>query len=186
MVSRAESAAATRAALVDAAATLLAQGGPDAVTLRGVGELAGVSRGAPYGHFDSKETLLAALATAQWDALADQLRDIRASTPAPRDQLASTLRAWLQFARAQPHLYAQMFVAPSDPTALLAAAARAQDAFLAIVGDAVGEHDSRRTGAVLLAATHGIAGLERAGQFGTDKWAATADELIDVLIERVV
>ena len=50
-MSRVESAAATRRALLDDAAALLDSGGPDAVTLREVGARAGVSRGAPYRHF---------------------------------------------------------------------------------------------------------------------------------------
>ena len=69
MVSRAESAAATRRALLDAAADLLDEGGPDAVTLREVGARAGVSRGAPYGHFADKESLLTAVATESLDRL---------------------------------------------------------------------------------------------------------------------
>ncbi len=37
-----------------AAADLLEEGGPDAVTLRAVGARAGVSRSAPYRHFTGK------------------------------------------------------------------------------------------------------------------------------------
>ena len=47
MTSRLESAAKTRRALLDAAAELLDEGGPEAVTLREVGSRAGVSRAAP-------------------------------------------------------------------------------------------------------------------------------------------
>ncbi|MFI6702265.1 helix-turn-helix domain-containing protein [Streptomyces sp. NPDC050509] len=57
MVTRAESAAITRRALLDAAAELLDLGGPEAVTLREVGARAGVSRGAPYRHFTGKDSL---------------------------------------------------------------------------------------------------------------------------------
>jgi AcrR family transcriptional regulator len=56
MNSRAETAAATRKALLTAAGELLDEDGPDAVTLRAVGAHAGVSRGAPYGHFERKAT----------------------------------------------------------------------------------------------------------------------------------
>jgi hypothetical protein len=54
----------TRETLVSAAAELLDRGGPDAVTLREVGHLAGVSHNAPYKHFAGKESLLAAVASA--------------------------------------------------------------------------------------------------------------------------
>jgi AcrR family transcriptional regulator len=62
VISRVESAAATRRALLDAAADLLDTGGPDAVTLRAVGARAGVTRGAPYRHFPDKDSLLTAIA----------------------------------------------------------------------------------------------------------------------------
>src|SRR5882757_5574035 len=53
---------ATRDALISAAARLLDQGGPAAVTLRAVGLAVGVSHNAPYKHFRDKEELLAAVA----------------------------------------------------------------------------------------------------------------------------
>lgn len=63
MVTRSKPAAITRRTLIAAAAELLDQSGPDAVTLRAVGARAGVSRGAPYGHFEDKAHLLTVLAT---------------------------------------------------------------------------------------------------------------------------
>src|ERR1700740_927917 len=57
----------TRDQLVDAAAELLYRGGPAAGTLRDVGKGAGVSHNAPYKHFDSKEDLLAAVASRELD-----------------------------------------------------------------------------------------------------------------------
>ena len=51
----------TRAALLGAAAGLLEGHGLEAVTLRAVGERAGVSRQAPYKHFADKEALLSVL-----------------------------------------------------------------------------------------------------------------------------
>src|SRR4028118_763436 len=52
----------TRVALLEAAAGLLEGGGVGAVTLRAVGERAGVSRQAPYNHFADKGVLLSVLA----------------------------------------------------------------------------------------------------------------------------
>ena len=57
----------TRDALVAAAAQLLDEGGPEAVTLREVGHRAGVSHNAPYKHFADKEALLAAVAARELD-----------------------------------------------------------------------------------------------------------------------
>ena len=53
----------TRAAILDAAAALLEDRGPESVTLRAVGEAAGVSRSAPYRHYADKAALMRALAT---------------------------------------------------------------------------------------------------------------------------
>ena len=57
--------ASTRARLIEAAAALLEEGGPGAVTLREVGRRVGVSHNAPYKHFADKEDLLAAVAAAE-------------------------------------------------------------------------------------------------------------------------
>ncbi|HEV7961562.1 MAG TPA: helix-turn-helix domain-containing protein, partial [Actinoplanes sp.] len=70
--------ASTRETLVDVATGLLDEGGVEAVTLREVGRLAGVSHNAPYKHFPSKEALLAAIAARELDrrAGAGSLREL--------------------------------------------------------------------------------------------------------------
>lgn len=187
MATRTETAAATRRALLDAAGGLLDAGGPDAVTLRAVGAAAGVSRGAPYGHFPTKDELLTALATEQWARTAEQLAGLRADDRlAPKARLEQALTGWLQLARSRPHLYAFMFAPPSrNPEALIAAASDAQDEFLALVSDSTQADDPLQAAALLLAATHGIAALEQAGQLGTTKWGMTGDELLRIAIDRV-
>ncbi|WP_291050461.1 TetR/AcrR family transcriptional regulator [Herbiconiux sp.] len=184
MTSRAESAAATGRALLDAASGLLGEGGPEAVTLRAVGARAGVSRGAPYGHFADKEDLLTALAIAGWAKLTADLEAIRADTaPSHRDRLHRAVLVFLAVGREEPHLYALMFTTPSrDPETLIGAASGAQDAFLAIVADVVGSDDARSRGALLMSSAHGIAGMESSGQLGEAKWGVTGDRLVEQLI----
>ena len=149
MTTRAESAAITRRALLDAAAGLLDEGGPGAVTLRAVGARAGVSRGAPYGHFADKEDLLAALAIGRWVEMTRDLEELQADPKlSARERLRRALRMTLILARDRAHLYALMFVAPSrNPEALISAASASQDAFLTIVADIVGTEDARRSAA---------------------------------------
>src|SRR3954470_18254262 len=107
MVSRVESAAATRRALVDAASELLDEGGVDAVTLRAVGARAGVSRGAPYGHFPDKEHLLAAVAMENWAAVGDALDKLIADERrSPRERLEQALGGLMEVGRRRPHAYA--------------------------------------------------------------------------------
>jgi AcrR family transcriptional regulator len=161
MTSRAESAAATRNALLDAASALLDAGGPDAVTLRAVGARAGVSRGAPYGHFVDKEDLLAVLAIEGWVEMALDLERVQADKGSgSRERLYQAVLVFLTVARERPHLYALMFITPSrDPQAIITAASKSQDVFLAIVADVVGQGDARSRGALLMSSAHGIAGM---------------------------
>jgi AcrR family transcriptional regulator len=186
-MSRAESAAATRRALLDDAAALLDTGGPDAVTLRGVGARAGVSRGAPYRHFADKESLLTAVAAASWERVGDRMHALRTdSRRGAADRLRAALAILITVSRQQPHLYHLMFSTPAgDPAAVVRAAQRSCDEFLAIVAAAFGEQNAQRYSAILLTGAHGAAGLESSGLLDTDKWHTTADELIDALLALV-
>lgn len=60
---------ATRAAILEAARTLLARDGPEALSLSEVAQLAGVNRGTAYQHFATRERLVEA--TTRW--VSDQL-----------------------------------------------------------------------------------------------------------------
>ncbi|WP_328494796.1 TetR/AcrR family transcriptional regulator [Streptomyces sp. NBC_00414] len=209
MVTRAESAAATRRALLDAAAELLDLGGPEAVTLREVGARAGVSRGAPYRHFTGKDSLLTAVVTEGWERIADQVHTLRTDpAPSTSEKLRGALRALIGFGREQPHLYLMLFrrrghrpeelgegldhvrrqlCGPANDPALdrMRAAGRFQGEFLAIVTDLVGERNTPHYGALLLAGAHGIADMELSGHLDTDGLRTTADELVDTLVRMV-
>ncbi|GGJ68415.1 TetR/AcrR family transcriptional regulator [Streptomyces brasiliensis] len=180
MVSRAESAAATRRALLDAAAELLDEGGPDAVTLREVGARAGVSRGAPYGHFADKETLLGAVAAEGWERLSDE---IAALDGTPSDRLRGALAALVTIGRRHPHRYRQMFAPPAgdEPGSMIRASCRTQEEFLAIVSELVDEQDLHRYGGLLFTGVSGIIAAELSGHFATGTWRTSADELVDTL-----
>jgi AcrR family transcriptional regulator len=186
MSTRSESAAATRSALIRSAGELLDEGGVEAVTLRAVGARAGVSRGAPYGHFADKDHLLTQLAIDAWVSLADRLEIIREAGVSPESKLERALLALIAIGRDQPHLYEVMFAAPAgDPEAALRAVARSQEVFLEIVGGVVGDRDGRRYGALLLSSAHGIAGMELSGHLAKDKWSVTGDELVAMLVASV-
>lgn len=187
MVTRAETAAATRRALLDAAAELLDQGGPDAVTLREVGARAGVSRGAPYGHFADKESLLTAVATEAWDRIADQVAVLNADPGlSATERLEAALTGLIAVGRGRPYLYEQMFRQPAGDTAeLLRAAGRSQDQFLTIVAGLVGEKDARRYGALLLAGAHGITDMSVSGHLSAEKWRSSPEELVEMLVNMV-
>ncbi|WP_095757346.1 TetR/AcrR family transcriptional regulator [Streptomyces xinghaiensis] len=187
MATRAETAAETRRALLDAAGALLDSGGPGAVTLREVGARVGVSRSAPYRHFPDKEHLLMRVAADAWQEVGDTLEKLAADsgtgTP-PEQSLRRALLTLMGLARSRPHLYRLMFATPvADPTETVRAAERAQDHFLTVVSRVVADPaGSRRYGGLLLAAAHGLSDLDLSGHFTTGKWHAGAEELIDMLI----
>ncbi|MEU0298631.1 TetR/AcrR family transcriptional regulator [Streptomyces sp. NPDC006175] len=207
MVTRAESAAVTRRALLDAAAGLLDLGGPEAVTLREVGARAGVSRGAPYRHFTGKDSLLTAVVTESWERIADQVHALRIDPAlSASGKLRGALCTLLDVGRNQPHLYQMLFrrhghrpeelgegldrvrrqlCGPGeDPAAdRVRAAGRFQDEFLAVVADLVGERNRQHYGALLLAGAHGITDMELSGHTGS--LGITAEELVDTLVRMV-
>lgn len=183
VATRAETAAATRRSLLEAAGALLDLGGVEAVTLREVGARAGVSRSAAYRHFADKESLLAVLATNALSELGDLLQALVDSDDPPEESLRSGLLALIELGRMRPHLYRLMFTPPpGDPTEAMRVAERAQDLFLDIVGRITGPEQARRYGALLLTSAHGITGLDLSGHMDLDKWHTNAEELVDTLI----
>lgn len=186
MVKRSEAAAATRRALVHAASELLDEGGPDAVTLRAVGARAGVSRGAPYGHFERKEALLTALAINAWNSLADTVAELlSAQDMTPSGRLRRALLALIECGRRQPHVYALMFSTPADEAEAEEAANRLERLFLVIVADVVGESDARRYGALMMSSAHGITGMELSGHLAKEEWNVDADGLVGLLVDAI-
>ncbi|MEO8666912.1 MAG: TetR/AcrR family transcriptional regulator [Bauldia sp.] len=70
-----ETAAANRAALLSASGTLYRQKGFASVTIAEVGAAAGLTHGALYGHFRSKEALLLATVGSLFDWTAEQVQE---------------------------------------------------------------------------------------------------------------
>ncbi len=184
MPTRQETASGTRTALLQAAGALLDIGGPEAVTLREVGARAGVSRSAPYRHFADKDSLLTVLATQAWSDVGDAMELSAADVDAsPHQSLRQALTALVTTGRTRPHLYRLMFSTPTtDPTAGVRAAEHAQDLFLTIVSNVVGPEQARQYAGLLLANAHGITALELSGHLTWEKWHASAEELVELLV----
>jgi len=184
VATRAESAAATRRSLLEAATALLDLGGVEAVTLREVGARSGVSRSAAYRHFADKEALLTVVATNALGDLGDALEVLTASGDPPEESLRSALLSLIAIGRTRPHLYRLMFSPPAadPPAAAVQAAERAQGLFLDLVGRITGPPQAPRYAALLLTSAHGITGLDLSGHMDLDKWHTNAEELVDTLI----
>ena len=187
MVSRLESAAATRRALLDAARALLIEGGPQRVTLREVGARADVSRGAAYLHFADKESLLAAVGAESWDRITDELAALGPAAPdGGAALLHSALEALLAVGQHEPEVFRMMFTMPAgDPTLAIEAAGRAQAEFLRIVGSVVGDEHAHLYGAMLLTSAHGIASMHASGHLSPQMWRTTPEDLVAALVALV-
>src|SRR5690349_24380311 len=103
----------TRDALVAAAAQLLDEGGPEAVTLREVGHRAGVSHNAPYKHFADKEALLAAVAARELARRTSSLSATRTAAKAgglpPQEAVRTAMRSYVAWALEFPQRFKLVF-----------------------------------------------------------------------------
>lgn len=93
---------AKREDLIRAALTLFRERGIKATTIREIAAEAGVTSGALYRHFDSKISLAQALFEDCANRLTTALREAAEGAEEPRAALARTLRALLEFSRAEP------------------------------------------------------------------------------------
>lgn len=96
-----------RNALLVAAGDLLERVGAAGLSLRQVAEHAGLSRQAPYNHFENKEALLAELARDGFERLARLLA--AGADPGSRNALARAGEAYISRAQEAPALFRLMF-----------------------------------------------------------------------------
>jgi AcrR family transcriptional regulator len=86
----------TRRRVQDAALALFREKGFDATTMRDVAAAAGLSLGAAYHYFDSKEAIVMAYYNAVQDRHDAVVRELGASTPVLRDRLRAAMRSKLE------------------------------------------------------------------------------------------
>lgn len=98
-----------RSILVEAASLLLEEEGLESLTMRNLSRKVGVSRSAPYRHFQDKTALLGAVAAEGFNRLGDDLACL------PEEELSSIQRfrlcscAYVGFAANSPRMYTLMF-----------------------------------------------------------------------------
>ncbi|NYH53933.1 MULTISPECIES: TetR/AcrR family transcriptional regulator [Nocardiopsis] len=179
----------TRSSLVASARQLLDSGGIEAVTLREVGRLSGLSHMAPYKHFADKESLLAAVAARELERLGDIIDRAAGQAFTAREALRTVLHSYTAWAMDHPARFSLVFGTWSGPREELGAAARRTRASLTAVvrqcqvdGSLPGGDTERRT-ALLLAAVHGAVSLAMAGRLSPDRGGTDPDGLVDDLLE---
>ncbi len=101
--------AATREALLDAAESLLAARGPDAVSVRLVAHAADVSTRAVYSLFGAKHGLIGALAARGFLQLADRVNSLPVTDDPLADLAAAGPHGFRVFALERPHLFRLAF-----------------------------------------------------------------------------
>jgi AcrR family transcriptional regulator len=87
----------------------LADGGPDALSVREVADLAGVTTRAVYTVFGSKAGLIAALAARGYGILADGVAAVQETDDPAADLVAAGVDGFRPFAIGHPHLFRLTF-----------------------------------------------------------------------------
>src|SRR5215216_3932799 len=152
----------TRSVLLEVAARLLEEGGVEAVTLRAVGERAGVSRQAPYNHFADKAALLSVLAARYLQRLGEGMTEAaKGAGEDPFEGLGAMMEAYVRFALENPSRYRligqEMSASPHQV-----------------------EH-----AAILFATTHGAVELTLSGHAEEEKGLGDPTRLVRALLARL-
>lgn len=101
--------------LLDTAALMIRDAGEPALSMRKLAEQLGVSRMAPYHHFEDKEALLCGIAEAGFERFMQQVMTIATDidalqvTPFSKAHLGLFVETYLTFATHQPEYYNLMF-----------------------------------------------------------------------------
>jgi AcrR family transcriptional regulator len=95
--------------LLDAAAHIVASKGIAALSLRALGELAGVSRSAPYHYFADKDGLLHRLGERGFAMLAEATAAAQVGLSDPVARGRAGFHGYVRFAQANPQLFRLMF-----------------------------------------------------------------------------
>ncbi|AOS46855.1 TetR/AcrR family transcriptional regulator [Pauljensenia hongkongensis] len=179
----------TRAAIVDAASKLLEDSGPEAVTLRAVGEAAGVSRSAPYRHYADKAALMRALAERALRQIARRIRHGAEHHQGEWQRLRAGCQAYIDYAVERPHHYQLVFgdtpIAEPDP-----GLEEAADNAMAAVGELVAQAQdagllrpgpTREIATIVWVLLHGLAALQITGHLHEPRTIDGDEHLADLL-----
>jgi AcrR family transcriptional regulator len=95
--------------VVEAAAALITENGPRALTLRAIARRVGITAPAIYAHFENVDDVLKAVVDSTFDALADHLREAGIGHDDPVDRLRAYCHAYVAFGRDRPLQYEILF-----------------------------------------------------------------------------
>ena len=179
--------------MIGAAEALLEGGGMGAVTLRAVGERAGVSRQAPYRHFADKEELISVVAAGYFRRVGEAMAGAARSADDPFGRLEAMAEAYVRFALESPARARLMFGpevkgSPYPPVheaaravheMYVGAVAECQTAGLLPAGDPV------MLAALTYATAHGAIDLALSGQAEEEKELGDPLALVRLLLRHL-
>ncbi len=190
-------------AILDAALAEARQRGPQAISVRGLTKVVGVTPSAIYRHVPSLDVLVAEVSQAAREHIAEHMAKQRDQVPGEPDDYPELLpddpmqrhaamrlralgRAYIECALAQPHL----FDTASAPTSASPPRPDNPSAWELLVGsmqelvDSGALHEDAKTDAALIAwsATHGIASILRWAQ---EAKPVTGNHQIEVVLDSV-
>lgn len=150
-----------RRALLDAAVTVIAEKGPDALSLRDLANRTGVSHGAPAHHFTDRAGLLTAIATEGYQLLGDALDQARTD-----GGFLDVGLAYVRFALEHPAHFQVMFqpsLYQADDPAFTAAQSRTSAALYGSAATVRSGASAAEVGVAGWCLMHGLATLWLAG-----------------------
>jgi len=122
-----------KGALLNAAAALIAEAGPQSFTLREAARRAGVSHNAPYRHFRDKDALLASVAAQGFARLTRAMHKTARRGRTALDRWKLSGHAYIAFALRWPQHFYVMFDAALDMAQYPECAAAGESSFNALV-----------------------------------------------------
>jgi AcrR family transcriptional regulator len=173
-----------RATCVEAGVRLVEEEGPDAVTIRGVARIAGVSHTAPLHHFRDRAELLHEVAERGFDLLLERLdREIRPGS-GPLESLRTYGLEYVLHAVDHPGLFQVMFAPCDDPPGEAAYRRLIELCAAAQAARELPGQDPFRLGLLFWSTVHGLASLY--GHMGLDSGTSGQPTDARVAAERTL
>lgn len=178
-------------ALVAAASAIVEQDGADALSLRDLAAQLGVSRAAPYRHFEDRDALLAAVAARGFEDLNAEYEAVLAAPGDGMERLRRANQAFHRLSTSKPGLHRLMFQndlleRTPPPRALVGPANRNYELLLQAVAGAHPGADEKAVKArtiVMWSTLYGFHALDGAGRFKPFMIEPlTHDELVEAVM----
>lgn len=180
----------TNEKLLSVARKAISESGPDDISLRSIAHLAGVSPGAVYRHFPSKEALIERVVADGFAVLESQLWRATAKFPVGSvDRIYELGRLYVTFAREEPAYYRLLFAPAPKPRPLKSSPIEGLMQIVeecvrdCIKSGALVDRDPKMITLILWARLHGLITLFGAFDFAKDYLEVKRSEGLRAAIE---